>query len=54
MSEESASIRWAADIFPLWILVALCVGIEGVLALVDYGLIEPRNLRIRVYDYAGF
>ena len=54
MSEESASTRWAAGIFPLWILVAVCVGIEGVLTLADNGLIEPRNLRIRVYDYAGF
>ena len=53
MSEESASTRWAAGIFSLWILVALCVGIEGVLTLADYGLIELRNLRMRVYDYAG-
>ena len=35
-------------------LVALCVGIEAVLLLADYGFLTGTRLRAKAYEYAGF
>lgn len=34
--------------------VMICVGVEGILLLGDYGLLPPPRLRATVYEYAGF
>lgn len=35
-------------------ILAICIAVEGVLQLADYGLIEFRRLRLTAYEYAGF
>lgn len=35
-------------------LMAVCIGVEGILSLADWGLIQAPRLRLTVYEYAGF
>lgn len=38
----------------IWVVIALCIGVEAVLFLADTGFFGSRNLRFMVYDYGGF
>jgi len=38
----------------LFVVVAICAGIELVLQLADYGFLANTGLRSRAYEYAGF
>lgn len=40
--------------WPLICLIIICVGIEVVLTLADYGVLGQATWRQRVYEYAGF
>ncbi len=38
----------------IWAIVFICVVIETVLTLSDWGVLFSTSLRFRVYEYAGF
>ncbi|KPP83964.1 MAG: rhomboid-like protein [Rhodobacteraceae bacterium HLUCCA08] len=38
----------------LWVPIVLCIGVEAVLLLADFGIVGPARLRQLIYDYGGF
>ncbi|SHH07842.1 Membrane associated serine protease, rhomboid family [Cognatiyoonia sediminum] len=56
MSEDNQKIATLLDGTrpAIWTIVALCVAIEAVLTLSDWGVLFSTSLRFRVYEYAGF
>lgn len=43
---------WAP--WPIWALAGLCIGIEILLLLADWGIVPISRLRLMAYDYGGF
>ena len=56
MSEESEKIKslLRGTRPAIWVIVFICVAIEAVLTLSDWGVLFSTSLRFRVYEYAGF
>lgn len=38
----------------LWVPIGLCIGVEAILVLADFGIAGPERLRQLAYDYGGF
>lgn len=55
MSEPTESPRTtSAQLTPLIAIMAICICVEGIVSLADFGVIDPSRLRSIVYDNAGF